>query len=81
MFTGCDECAGLWRAYAEAITGHIRAENKLKLALLTHRTDDVQELSARAEDADETRMDARDAIRAHETAVHDQQFLGCSSAR
>ena len=72
MFPGCGECARLWKVYSEAITSHIRAENKLKLALLAHRTQNVPELSARAEEADRLRMDARDAIREHEIRAHDQ---------
>ena len=70
MFTGCDECTRLWRAYTEAITSHIRAENKLKSAILVHRMEDVQELSGTAEDADYSRMEAREAILDHEAIVH-----------
>ena len=64
---GCEECRRLWQTYAADTTGHVLAENKLKLAVLKHDTEAVALLTPQVELAGEKRQSSRAAIRGHET--------------
>lgn len=66
----CDECQRLWREYSAATNEHIKLESKLKLAALSRDDEAVIDLTPRVERAGERRLQAREAIRAHEKVAH-----------
>jgi hypothetical protein len=66
----CDECHRLWQEYARATTDHVRLDNKLRLAALTHDPKAIQVLTHQIEGAEEQREWAREAIRKHEASGH-----------
>jgi hypothetical protein len=74
MFVGCDECAQLWREYAEAISAHLQIEDRLERATIARDARVVAVLTPQCKAAAETRQVARDAIRIHESSSHKGQM-------
>ena len=68
----CDECQRLWQEYARATTDHIRLDNKLRFAALSHDHEDIPILTKQVESAGAVRESTRESIRKHEeTHVED----------
>lgn len=70
MFNLCEECDRLWREFAAVTFEHIRAEDRLKRAVLEHDAERIAQLMPISEAAAAARTLARLAIRQHETSAH-----------
>jgi hypothetical protein len=64
----CHDCRDLWKAYAAAITDHIRLERLLLTAM--RQGCDIATMEADAEQADSDRERLREVIRTHEHTAH-----------
>jgi hypothetical protein len=64
----CDECQRLWQEYAQATTGHLKLDNRLKLAALKNEHEKIPALTDQTERAGELRASFREAIQKHELA-------------
>jgi hypothetical protein len=66
----CQDCQRLWHEYSTATTTHIRLENRLGVAAITHDEEVIIELTPEVEDAASARSAAREAIKQHEAQAH-----------
>jgi predicted metal-binding protein len=65
----CKDCHSLWQEHSNATRDHIRLDNKLQLAALSHDHEVIQPLTQQVETAGALRESTREAIRQHE-ATH-----------
>ena len=70
MVKGCAVCTRLWDEYAEAISEHLKLDNKLRLARLSAEPEITQELTQSVTKSSQKRMALREQIGVHDVELH-----------